>query len=83
VTVNIGAGARTSLRELVAAIEAVAERPITVEAAPPRAGDVRDSLASLERAAAVLDYRPGVQLREGLAHTWRWFGATAISATAA
>jgi UDP-glucose 4-epimerase len=82
-TVNIGAGARTSLRELVTAIEAVAERPISVEAAPPRDGDVRDSLASLERAAAVLGYRPAVHLREGLGHTWRWFGSTMAPATVA
>ena len=42
-------------------------------AVPPRAGDVRDSLASLDRAREVLGYRPTVGLREGLELTWRWF----------
>jgi len=34
---------------------------------------VRDSMASLERARAVLGYEPAVSLDEGLARTWRWF----------
>lgn len=36
---------------------------------PPRAGDVRDSLASLERIGAVLGYRPTVAFDEGLRRT--------------
>jgi UDP-glucose 4-epimerase len=49
--------------------------PITIEHRPPRAGDVRDSLASLERAARVLGYSPRVDLREGLRRTWAWHQA--------
>jgi UDP-glucose 4-epimerase len=79
-TVNVGAGGRTSLRELLALVSEVAERPIAVEECPPRAGDVRDSLAGLERAEAVLGYRPSVGLRDGLARTWAWFHADAVAA---
>jgi UDP-glucose 4-epimerase len=70
---NVGAGARTSLRELVALIEQASGRPIVVESAPPRNGDVRDSLAGLDRAERVLGYRPLVPLRDGLERTWAWF----------
>ncbi len=70
---NVGAGQRTSLLDLVGLIAEVAGRPLGVEHLPPRAGDVRDSLASLERAGQVLGYRPSVSLREGLGRTWEWF----------
>jgi UDP-glucose 4-epimerase len=73
--VNVGAGGRTSLRELISEIETVSGRPIQVETCPPREGDVRDSLAGLDRAGEVLGYRPTVHLRDGLARTWSWFSA--------
>ena len=77
--VNVGAGGRTSLRELLRAIEHVSQRPIAVEPHPARGGDVRDSLAGLERAAEVLGYAPTVSLGEGLARTWEWFRASAAA----
>jgi UDP-N-acetylglucosamine/UDP-N-acetylgalactosamine 4-epimerase len=42
---------------------------------PPRVGDVRDSLAGLERASERLGYRPAVRLADGLRRTWEWFEA--------
>ncbi len=70
---NAGAGCRTSLLELVAMCREVTGAPLPIEHRPPRDGDVRDSLASLERASQVLGYRPSVGLREGLERTWHWF----------
>ncbi len=70
---NCGAGGRTSLNTLLGLVEKVAGRPVARRHAPPRAGDVRDSLASLERAERVLGYRPSVSLETGLARTWEWF----------
>ncbi len=71
--VNIGAGDRTSLLRLVELISEVTNREVRVDHAPPRSGDVRDSLASTDRAHAVLGYSPMVDLREGLGRTWQWF----------
>ena len=68
--VNVGAGARTSLLELAALVETVSGASLALDHRPPRAGDVRDSLAGLERARVVLDYTPRVSLLEGLRHTW-------------
>ena len=70
--VNVGAGDRTSLRELVALVARVTGRDIAIELRPPRAGDVRDSLAGLDRTRAVLGYVPSVSLEEGLRRTWTW-----------
>lgn len=70
---NVGAGDRTSLLQLLELIGEVAGRPVAVDRLPERAGDVRDSLASMERAREVLGYQVLVPLREGLARTWQWF----------
>jgi UDP-glucose 4-epimerase len=70
--VNVGAGERTSLNQLVALIREVTGRELRVRHESPRAGDVRHSLASLRRASRVLRYKPRVQLIEGLRRTWEW-----------
>jgi UDP-N-acetylglucosamine 4-epimerase len=71
--INIGAGQRTSLLGLLDAVRSASGRSLAVEHRPGREGDVRDSLASLERALALLGYRPTVGLEEGLRRTWEWF----------
>lgn len=71
--INCGAGGRTSLLDLVRLCREVTGAPLPIEHRPARAGDVRDSMAGLERAAQVLGYRPAVDLKEGLARTWAWF----------
>ena len=80
--VNCGAGQRTSLLELVALAEEVTGRSIAVSLEPPRAGDVRDSLAGLERARQVLGYEPFVTLIDGLRRTWEWTLETSADAAA-
>jgi UDP-N-acetylglucosamine/UDP-N-acetyl-alpha-D-glucosaminouronate 4-epimerase len=75
--VNIGAGRRTSLLELLSMIRGVTGRTLAYVAAPPRSGDVRDSVASLERAERLLRYKSRISLEEGLGRTWRWFAASA------
>jgi UDP-glucose 4-epimerase len=70
--VNVGAGARTSLNQLIALIGQMAGRDLEFERKPPRPGDVRDSLACLRRAEEVIGYQPLVRLDDGLRRTWEW-----------
>lgn len=76
--VNVGAGSRTSLRDLLQAVERVAGRPIDVAELPARAGDVKHSLAALVRARDVIGYAPLVPLEDGLRRTWRWFASSLV-----
>src|SRR5439155_815749 len=56
--VNVGAGARTALLEVIGMISAITGRRLAHVHQQPRAGDVRDSLACLERAERVLGIDP-------------------------
>ena len=70
--VNVGAGDRTSLNDLLQMIRDISGVNVPAEHRPPRPGDVRDSLAGMERARTVLGYEPDVTLHEGLKITWEW-----------
>jgi len=64
---NVGGGRRTTLNELVRMLGRLVGRTITPIHEPPRAGDIRDSLADITRARAELGYEPRVSVEEGLA----------------
>jgi UDP-glucose 4-epimerase len=81
--VNVGAGERTSLLQLASLIREVSGRSLVCQTTAPRAGDVRDSLAGLERTRRLLGYEVDVGLREGLRRTWEWFRANAAAAPGA
>jgi UDP-glucose 4-epimerase len=70
--VNIGAGDRTSLNHLLQLVRDISGVDVRAEYRPPRAGDVRDSLAGLDRVRQVLGYDPEVSLADGLRITWEW-----------
>ena len=79
--VNIACGERTSLNTLLRLIgeEAVAAgdrspgSEFVAEYRAPRLGDVRDSLADVRAAKALIGYEPKVSLREGLQRTYAAF----------
>jgi len=72
-TCNIGSGRGTSVRELARLLGSLAGFSGAPELAEPRVGDIRHSWAAVERAAAVLNWRPQVTLEEGLRRTLEWF----------
>lgn len=72
---NLGAGGRTSLLDLLGMVSRVAGRNVAAKHLPPRPGDVRDSVASLDRAREGLGYEARVTLLEGLQRTWDWFNS--------
>jgi UDP-glucose 4-epimerase len=66
---NVGTGQRISLLDLVRAINATLGTALEPEFQPPRAGDVQDSQASLDRIRGALGYESIVGFEEGLART--------------
>lgn len=69
---NVGGGRRISLLELLETMNQVLGKKLTARHQPARAGDVRDSLASLDRIGRVLGYAPKVSLESGLTETLEW-----------
>lgn len=64
---NVGSGKQTTILELVGYLNELLGKNIVPVHQPARAGDVRISLASIERAKKELGYQPTVSFRDGLA----------------
>ena len=66
---NVGCGERISLNRLVVLLETEIGRKARVIRVEPRLGDVRHSLADVDRARAVFNYQPKIGVEEGLRRT--------------
>lgn len=72
---NIACGGRYSLTDLLARLNEIVGVKVEPVYAPARAGDVRDSQASIEKAERALGYRVVVGFWEGLRRTVKWHTA--------
>ena len=70
--INVGGGASVTMLDVVDLATAITGRAVPVVTAPAQAGDVAATEADLSLARRVLDYRPRVNLREGMTRHARW-----------
>jgi UDP-glucose 4-epimerase len=70
--INLGTGTGTTVRELLAAFNRVADRPIEVREAERRPGDVAGACTRIDRAERLLGWRPQYDLAEGIRHSLQW-----------
>lgn len=70
---NVAYGERISLNTLWEDLQSISGKTLTATYGPPRKGDVRDSLANIEKARKFMGYEPLFSVREGLAITWKGF----------
>ena len=71
--INVATGRQISISELaktLGEIIGVTAAPVHIDSRP---GDVRDSLADISKAKAILGYEPTVGLEEGLRRTVEWY----------
>lgn len=78
--INIGCGERISLNSVLQIAGALLGVKVEAEYRDPRPGDVRDSLADINRAKQLLGYTPTVSFAEGLALTFAALRADTASA---
>ena len=71
--VNVAYGERISLNTLWETLQDISEKKLQPEFGPSRKGDVRDSLANIEKAKNLLGYDPLFSVRDGLKVTWQYF----------
>jgi UDP-glucose 4-epimerase len=69
---NIGSGSQITINALVNLLRDAIGRPVTVHHGPPRAGDVRHSLAEIGAARRALGYEPTVHMEPGLTEYVQW-----------
>jgi UDP-glucose 4-epimerase len=74
---NIGSGTRITINRLVDLLREASGLSPVVRHGPPRAGDVRDSLADISAARAAFGFAPSPDMRAGLAAYWAWARAEA------
>jgi len=72
--INLGTGAGTSVRELLAMFERVLGRSIPVLEAPARPGDAVGGYANVDKAARVLAWRSALTVEQGIESALEWRG---------
>ena len=70
---NVAYGERISLNRLWENLKSISGIDITATYGPPRKGDVRDSLANIDKARKLLEYNPLFSVKQGLQLTWEQF----------
>lgn len=66
---NVGCGTTVSVNELWERVRSLVGVPVLPVYAEPRPGEVRDSLAAMEKARELVGYEPVVDFEEGLRQT--------------
>ncbi|MDP2687673.1 MAG: SDR family oxidoreductase [Aequorivita sp.] len=70
---NVAYGERISLNTLWENLQNISGKKIAAVYGPTRKGDVRDSLANVDKARKLLGYNPLFSVKDGLELTWEWF----------
>lgn len=70
---NVAFGERISLNTLWKELKSISGKEVKANYGPPRKGDVRDSLANIDKARKLLDYDPLFSVKDGLKLTWEQF----------
>ena len=70
---NIGTGHQITINELWELICRINQVRILPKYAPPRQGDIKHSMASVETARAILDFNPRYSIEKGLIITNDWY----------
>jgi UDP-glucose 4-epimerase len=70
--INLGTGQGTTVRELLAAFNDVADRPVQARDADRRPGDVAGAYTRIDRAKRLLNWVPQYDVHDGIRHSLRW-----------
>jgi UDP-N-acetylglucosamine 4-epimerase len=70
--VNVACGSMTSLNQLWQIICSNLNVQIEAKHGPQRTGDIKHSLASIEKATKLFGYQPSIEMKDGLKETIKW-----------
>lgn len=69
---NLGTGKGSSVKEVIAAFEAACGKPLAVEVAPRRAGDIAECYADVSKAERELGWKAELDLADMCRDSWNW-----------
>ena len=73
---NVACGESTSLNQVIDHLRTFTEVDTEVIHGPNRAGDIKHSLASIEKARKLMGYKPTVSVETGLRMSVEWYSAS-------
>jgi nucleoside-diphosphate-sugar epimerase len=65
-TFNLGGGSQVSVKQTIAILERILNRPARIQSGQTQQGDARNTRADIRRAAKAFGYAPGTGLEQGL-----------------
>lgn len=77
-TINLAAGGRVTINDLVEKLNAILGSDLAPIHGAVRAGDIKHSRASVQKARDLLDYEPIVSFADGLRRTVAWYQRNAV-----
>src|SRR4051812_19184059 len=79
---NIGTGVGTPVLDIAKKLQQAARSDVPIEFAPHRPGEQQESFVNVDKAKAVLGWKPEVGLPDGLAKSYEWFAGRLAGAKA-
>jgi len=70
---NVACGGRTTLNEMIEILKELSNSDKNPIYGPERQGDVKHSLASIDKITSTLGYEPSVHFKEGLTNVYNWY----------
>lgn len=71
-TYNLGGGSQRKLADIIPILEETSGKPVKIRYVEGQKGDVRHTLADIQKAKTDLKYSPEIRLEEGLSLEWEW-----------
>ncbi len=71
--VNVACGDKITVNAIIAMINEMTGQSVAPTYAPPRPGDVKHSLADIQKAKALIGYEPIIQFQDGLQKAIAWY----------
>jgi len=69
---NIASGTEVTIEELAKIMIKISGKKLAIEYAPPRKGDIKQSVANITKAKQILGYSPKVSLEDGLREVFKY-----------
>lgn len=70
---NVACGDRISLNEIVDMLRDLSKKNIEVQFGPERKGDIKHSMASIQKIKTFCGYEPKIKFKEGLEIVYNWY----------